>query len=506
MEDLRVLEVQQHESQHKLSQIKNLKQNRLERYSAVEKKLVSLKYSNGEHRVQLNRAHEVLSLATREMEALKLDATRNDDRLKAINKKIKRAQARSRVHDTYRHKIDGRIIIIRSRESVCDRHLTAQREDAKCAQATLKDAEDKEKFLHQNMSQSSDLSKKIAEDTSKLRSDVSSIAADLHSARQMQSSTKLRAESVAVEIQANNLRHSEDMMVLMTKLKEIRSQKSIFADQRKSMLEELEIQYAKIHELWLSVVAIQKDEGHDPSPEPTKEGSFPFLDVDNILKSVQAQDQRLTTMTNARNNVHENLDIKGAEIRALNAKYESLARESIGIIDTSRQAHTLELERTERNEKFIADLETERNDVMNLRTALDDLANSLHSESKDLEEKLKIEVEVITRKNLDLDRLRRIVALNNDALVETKAIFESEKCQSDSKLNATIKETNEAKVAFEHAQREAEAVHDKGDLALERKTDEVTRAQSIMVEGTKGKIARLLKGMIIERFGRVSCC
>jgi hypothetical protein len=128
MEDLRVLEEQQQESQRKLSQIKNLKQNRLERYSAVENQLVSLKYKNGEHRVQLNRAHDVLSSATREMEALKLDATRNDDRLKAINKKLKCAQARSRIHETYRHKIDGRIIAIRGREILCHRLLTARTE------------------------------------------------------------------------------------------------------------------------------------------------------------------------------------------------------------------------------------------------------------------------------------------------------------------------------------------------------------------------------------------
>jgi desulfoferrodoxin (superoxide reductase-like protein) len=293
----------------------------------------------------------------------------------------------------------------------------------------------------------------------------------------MQSSTKLRAESVVAEIQANSLRHSEDMMVMMTKLKEIRSQKSAFADQRKSMFGELEIQYANIHELWLTSVAIQKDEGHDQSPEPTDEGPFPLLDVDCIFKSVQEQDQRLIEMITTRDKVHAKYDIQRVDIKALGAKYSSLVTESTEIIDTSRRAHKIELERTEQNEKFIADLETERNDVMTLRTAQDDLGDSLHSESKDLEEKLKIEVGGITRMNRDLDRLRHLAVLNKDALVEIETMFKSEKCQSDLKLNETIKETNEAKAAFEDVQREAEALQDKCDLALEWKTDEIIRAR-----------------------------
>ena len=64
MEDLRILEEQQQDSQRKLKQVKTLKHNRLEHRSTVENQLNSLKYKNGEHRAQLNRKHEVLSLAT----------------------------------------------------------------------------------------------------------------------------------------------------------------------------------------------------------------------------------------------------------------------------------------------------------------------------------------------------------------------------------------------------------------------------------------------------------
>jgi hypothetical protein len=285
---------------------------------------------------------------------------------------------------------------------------------------------------------------------------------------------------------------------MTTKLVEIRCQKSAFADQRKSMLEELEIQYAKIHELWLTSVAIQKDEGHDPSPEPTEKEPFPYLDVDIIFKSAQAQDRTLTEITTTRDKARAKYDIQSADIKTLDAKCASLVMESTEINGTSQRAHAMELERTEQHEKFIADLVTERDEAMTLRRSRDDLDNDLLSERKQLEEKLKDEGNVIDRTTLDLDRLRLIVTLNNVALVKNQAKFELEKCQTDLQLNAIMKETNDAKAAFEKAQRQAKVLCDKGDLALAREADEIIRAQSIMVEGSKAKIARLLKGAKIN--------
>eukprot|EP00957_Ditylum_brightwellii_P159793 12162858-Ditylum_brightwellii.AAC.1 len=72
MEDLRVLEQQQRESQHMLQSIKLTREHKLEQRASLENKLSSVKYSNGERRAQLSRARDVLSKSTRELGTARL--------------------------------------------------------------------------------------------------------------------------------------------------------------------------------------------------------------------------------------------------------------------------------------------------------------------------------------------------------------------------------------------------------------------------------------------------
>ena len=495
MEDLRVLEEQQRDSQRKLVQVKTLKHNRLERRSAVENMLASLKYRNGEHRAQINRAHEVLSMTTREMEAVKLDATRNDERLKTFDNKLKKALIRSRMHQTYRRKIDGRIINIRSRESVCHRLLSALREDVKTAEKTLQDAKIEEQHLRQATSHLNTKAKSISEETSKVRTEVSGIAEDLHSAKQMQASTKLRAESIAAEIEAEDARHTDEMAAMKKRLEEAHSKKSALAAKRKTMTEELETQYTKIHELWLACVVIQVEEGHHPSPEPTEGGPFPYLDVDSILKTVQEQDQNLAAATATRDELRAKCQFQSDQMRTLEGEHATLVMESAETLKISEMAHHVELQRTGHHEKFLSGLEKERDEVKNLRASLADLENGLHEEKERLEAKLKDHIDLINKKQVELDGLKRSLSEKNEAVVENKALLVLEKAESSFKLETTKKHADAAKAAFEKVQGEVEALRDEDDLELDQEAEEIERAQIIMVEGTKAKIVRLLKGM-----------
>jgi hypothetical protein len=118
MEDLRVLEQQQLESQRKLAAIKLTKQHKLEQRSTLESKLSSLKYANGEQRAQLVRARDVLSRCTRELGAAKLRSGRSSEALKAFDGRLKRALLSVRSLQVGRRKLDSEIVVLRNKESI----------------------------------------------------------------------------------------------------------------------------------------------------------------------------------------------------------------------------------------------------------------------------------------------------------------------------------------------------------------------------------------------------
>jgi len=498
MEDLRVLEEQQRDSQRKLAQVKVVKQNRLERRTVIESQLAALKYKNGEHRAQLNRAIEVLSKSTREMEAVKLEASSKDERLKALDKKLKKALIKSREHQTYRRKIDARLVNIRSKESVCHRLLCALRDDVTVAMKNLAVAKNSEQQLRHATTQINSRVKEVSEETSKVRAEVSGIAEDLRSAKQMQASTKLRAGSIAAEIDAEDTRHNKYIDAMKAHLLAAQEKKTTARSERELMENELKLKHSKMHELWLDVVTIQKEERHDPSPEPTEHGACPYLDVESIVKSVREEERLLANGTDVTTALRANRDRQNELTQQLEAEHDTLISESNAISGASEKAHIVELGRTTQHEKFLADLEREREEAANLRTSLVDLEAGGKHEKECLKGKLEEQGEVITDKQVVLDGLKQSTAEKKEALIKSKHLLESEKSQSTVGVEKTKKDAEGAKAKFETAKGEVEGLRNFRDAELDQEVEEIERAQNIMAESTKETIAHLLKSMLLS--------
>lgn len=494
MEDLRVLEEQQHDSQRKLAHVKILKKNRLERSSAVESQLASLKYKNGERRAQLNRAREILSSATHDMEAVKLETSRNDERLKAIDIKLKRALLSSLMYQTYRRKIDGRILNIRSRESVCHRLLCTKHDDFNLAESTLQDTQAKDEHLRQIITDLQRAEKKTSEEISRIRSESTGLSDDLHSSKHMEASTKLRAECIVAENDVEDARHADEMRAMTREIEESRGKRSAFTIQNESMTKELDVQYSKIHELWLSTVAIQRDEGHDVSPEPTEGGCVPSLDIDSILTTVSTHDQKLRAFNATRHEKRTKCDRLIVEMRALEGDHSKLTMESSEVNETSRQMHIIELERTRYHEEFLSALERERGNVEHLRSSLEELQNGLATERQRLQENVEEKIEEGTKNQAAMHQMRRSLALNHDSLGKSQSRHELEKIENYSKLEVSEQEVSNSRAAFANMQAEVEKFCDDNDIGLGQEAAEIISVQEIMLEETASEIARILKG------------
>mmetsp|Transcript_16509 Transcript_16509/g.24963 ORF Transcript_16509/g.24963 Transcript_16509/m.24963 type:complete len:291 (-) Transcript_16509:3362-4234(-) len=285
MEDLHILEQQQRESQRKLTQTKSLKLNRMEHRSFLENKLGDLRYRNGECRTQVNRARDVLSKSTREMEELKLVASSDDERLKDINYKLKKALKVARSNQMYRRILDERFQGLRGREAICARLISRFDEDLKKASHAVTEVRSGEKRLRHSISESVANATKTSEDTSKLRSEISAMAEELRSAKEMQNNTKLRADNIKLEVESDKERHRRDVRVMNIRLKEIETRKERLKCDRVSTSSKLHEKLGELRDVWEACTRIQKEEGYEVTGDPREDGSIPLLDIDDVAKT-----------------------------------------------------------------------------------------------------------------------------------------------------------------------------------------------------------------------------
>ncbi len=117
MNDIRILEQQQRDSQRMLDSIKLTKAHKLEQKSSLETKLSNLGFRNAELRTELARANKQLSLSHRELLEAK---SRSEASRKATNRfdaKLKRAIGVARVLGSYKNKIESAMIVLNETES-----------------------------------------------------------------------------------------------------------------------------------------------------------------------------------------------------------------------------------------------------------------------------------------------------------------------------------------------------------------------------------------------------
>ena len=495
MKDLRVLEEQQRESQHKLTQTKLLKQNMLERQSEMEARLASLKFKNGELRVQLTRMNEVLSTSTREMEAAKLDAARSEENLKAASKELKKSLTSSRVHTSYCRKIDGRIQLVRSRESACHRVQVSRREDDRAAEKTLEETEATELRLEQSIAEREDKVQLVAEETSKVRIEVSGFAEDLQVAQEMQASTKLRAEGISAEIQSEESRQDEEMQRFKTRLVEIKRVEEELQSNREQAEKGLREKTPMLHSVWHDCIKIQVEEGHDPSLEPTEDGPLPFLDVERIVKTLRDQQDKIASAKSSCDDLLATMDQRHEEIRKLDSEITDLTKEVPEIREASEVLHRIELERTTQYESLLRKLESDHEEVDTLRVAVTGLEQNINEEKERLEKKLEQQNGVLHQKEQELEELARLLNEKKQAIEENKVQFEDEKTKASFPLARAKKEADTAKESFERMKEEVEYLKSNLDDELQKEVQEIERAQEMMLEETRVKTTRVLKGM-----------
>ena len=495
MEDLRVLEQQQLESQRRLAAIKLTKQHKLEQRSTLESKLSSLKYANGEQRAQLLRARDVLSRCTRELGAAKLRSGRSSEALKAFDGRLKRALLSARCLQVSRRKLDSEIIVLRNKESNILRLKSQVTDSLKTAEKRRDEAKHQEQSLRKAIHDESLKAKCLIEQTTTIRSDISGLEQDLAAAEHMASLTKLRADTIAADSDAENRRHDNEMQAMLSKIETCKKIELDRAEQTEAVKKLIELKKAQLLEAWKRCVQNQQEEGHELCPEPSDDGPASSINVTKLKGKLEEEQEILRVEKEKHDSWAESIMQYREELTNLSSAEAASKKEAASIRKAAEDAQKVENDRRETSEKFLADLEKERREVCDLRRSVSELEESNGREKKRLEDKLAEQAHAIEKYQVDLKQLKACLAAAGTSIQELEGSIKNSKKEKAREVEAAKQEADIMRVAFEDVRREVETlVENFSDADIQKEVDDIQQAQSILVEDTKDEIAQLCQG------------
>ena len=494
MEDLRVLEQQQRDSQRKLATIKLTKQHKIEQRASLESKLSSLKYANGEQRAQLARARDVLSRSTRELGSAKLLSGRSGEALKAFDARLKKALFSARTLQLAQHKLDSGIIELRNKQSIILRLKSEVIECLKGAEKHRDDTKHGEQTLRQAIHAEKVKAQRLIEESMNIRSDVSGLEEDLPAAQQMAVSTKLRAESILCEINAEDTRHAREMQALAAKLAIIRKQKVDKTAQSEALKEEVGLKKTQLKEAWKRCTQYQQEEGHKVCPEPSEDCLPACFVVDKLKIKLNEDLESLRVKKAAREALKESITRNHEELASFLSMDKVVKEEAQSLRKVAEAGQKTESARREANEKFLDELGKERSEVLELQKSVSELEKSRNHEQKQSTDQLASQAQAIESRQLDLERSKVALATADITIQEFEGAFEKEEGESAELVGHAKQEADSARAAFEKARHKVELLEKGSNSDLQREVEEVEQAQSILVEDTKDAIAELYEG------------
>lgn len=494
MEDLRVLEQQQRESQRKLQTTKLTKQHKLEEQSSLESKLSSLKYANGEQRAQLARARDVLSRSTREMGSSKLCSDKSAESLKGFDSRLKKALMSLRILNALCRKMDTEIILFRNKKCIVLRLKSRMLDSFTASRNRHNDVKHREQSMRKTLQEEKIKTKNLMEQTTGLRSDVNGLGQDLATAQAMASSTKLRAEGIASEVIAEDNRHEVAMKDMRATAESLKTQVADKITRAEAVQKEIEMKKAQLLEAWKRCVKCQQEEGHELSPEPTNDGDTFSFDV-NKAKATLEQDRAALLLDEAeRDRVNEWLSASRDEVSGLESKDSAAREEAVSIRKATEVAQKTESDRRKANEKCIDELEEARRSVEGLRRSVSEYEETIGSERKRCGDKQVEQSECIQNRETELEQFKAELADAVTAIQELEGDFAEEQSCDARFVEKAKQDADSARSEFEEARKKSEMLETAPDTDIQKEVEDILQAQSILAEDSKDEIEQLYEG------------
>ena len=328
-------------------------------------------------RIELQRAARQLPLRHREL----LDAqSRSEDSRNATKRfdaKLKRVIGVARLLGSYQNKVESALIELNETETRLNFTKGQGQSQLQSATSRRDDAKRRHDLLVKAIQSNASKERSIAEEISKVRTDIGLDEQDLAAAQQMESQTKLRVETIEHELSMERTRHATAVADLESKSKEmdeakVKTTQSI--EEKRAMIESKKAELAKT---WARCTDLRKSEGHDAFPEPNwGTEQAPSLDVARVQVRVNSEEAQLDSKKAERDSLRKEV----ADLDSLigsNATTASEKRaEAEALQKESEKARADEARRKADIAKAVDEADLECQEVGKLRRSIKELTET----------------------------------------------------------------------------------------------------------------------------------
>ena len=369
MDDLRVLEQQQRDSQRNLAAIKVTKQHKLDQRSSLDAKLSALKYSNGEARFQLNHARNVLSKSQRELASAKLRSERSNDHLHKFDDKLKKTLGTVRALHSKRRKLDEAMVRLENRGSVLENEEETMVQQGRNLVLELENSKHRETLLVKAIQDAKVKKQGFVDKTSQVRTAISSLGSELTCTQQTEAAAKIGLDQKRIEIQNEHDRFHHCKEVYLNKLEDMAAKRADLESYILELNHDVEKEGEALNEAWKKCVVIQNDEGLDPSASPNDAS----LDVDAIRVTLNGEKATLALREKEAKEAEDRTKSLEAQLILLKEQSTALTLEHNELALKVTADCDVENQRLKERTKFVQEFESSRENLRKLEESLESL-------------------------------------------------------------------------------------------------------------------------------------
>lgn len=285
LEDLRILEEQQHDSKQKLEAARLTKQRRQQQQTFLEQALDKLKYVNGLKRAELSNFHNVLSESQRLIHESRSISGRAGDNLRFFDKKLQcflETKPKLRWHEL---KQDLCFESIRKNRQRLETLILKAEHDLEQETLMLEDSKSRENYLRNSIYNSNCSQQEIAQNMVLARAHYSRkdhVLSDLYG---KESCAQLELENILKSLETNCSYHEESLRNLTSKVEFASKAREAYVSTKGRLNEELEELAKVVLVLKNEARELQISEGNRSDIDSWESRKKPHLDIQKVRDS-----------------------------------------------------------------------------------------------------------------------------------------------------------------------------------------------------------------------------
>eukprot|EP00980_Cylindrotheca_fusiformis_P013606 scaffold3502_cov111-Cylindrotheca_fusiformis.AAC.1 len=494
LEDLRVLEQQQRESQRKLANARVTKENRFQQHTTLETQLEQQKYKNGELRAQLRQFREFLSCGTRELGARRLAGGRAGDDIQAFEQRLKKGIQAQRMNIMLVRKIDSHIIRLENKGAILARLNAESKEKVSLLQKETLAAKRLEEELRAATHTEVSKAHKFAEEVAVFRIESAKLEEHLLSAKSSEEATRLRVHGIVAQLESETKGHKQMMAKLEEQLCSYERDRQHMVSEENTLTVSFEAKTRNLYETKRRIVSTQQEEGQAPSSCSSDfQEPVPSLDKMMLAAQQEAIGAKLGDQQGKNAQLKEMIERLRENTKNARVKTAQNREHVSALIDSSRRQEIVESERLQRLADFQKQLDRERGETDRLNKSSLDLQKEREIDISNHEQLVAEADRSIAENEALITSLQKQLESESASARDRDDAWRIERAELDSRLKESKHQVKSAQESLSNVENKADDLNRECLRVMQKNVEEVELERAAKIEKVKGQICRMLE-------------